>query len=698
MTVARGTRTTFKSPLPVLDPPSVAIVGASDRGRWPKLIHDNLVGGGYRGRIFPVNPRLKHIWGVSCYPELASLSEPPSHALVIVPAAAVVEALETGAAAGMKSATIYAGNIGEGFDPAVVSRGLALRDLVARTGLSISGPNCMGGNALREKFFGYPNAELSRLPAGSVAFVSQSGGTLQFFCKTAAERGVRFSYMLSSGNEIDLDIADFVNFFVDDPHTSVIALFAEGIRRPDVFMRAAARALAARKPIIVLKTGKSEESRDAAQSHTGAISGDYDVFKAVCERYGVVRCDTLDDMVEHILAFQAGRLPKGPRVGWVTTSGGTVDLLYDYIQEIGGIVSPAFTEETKLQIRGLVPAELALKNPLDAGIPSTEQNATDLGIAVASDDNVDMLAIASTLPSGKRKADPTSLKTILASTDKPVIAFGRMSYTPGAEALAFQQEIGAPFLQRLPETIRALGSLAFYSARAGRQVAIPRVPHGSSTLMTADRLAAALADRGVTLPRSAMASSPAEASAAAERLGFPVVLKVVSPQFAHKTEINGVRLDLRSGGDVEREAHALRDGVLTRDPKARIEGFLIQEMVKGVEMIVGAHSDPLYGPLLVVGAGGILVELTKDVAFRMLPVSEDDVRVMLADLQVGRLLGGYRGRPAADVDALVAAIRGLSEVYLDHRDVLADLEINPLIVLAKGDGVRAVDIRHVRKD
>ena len=695
MTGQASTRNTFKSPLPVLSPPSVAIVGASERARWPQDIFNSLRNNGYPGKIFPVNPRVKEVWGVPCYPDLASLPEAPSHALVIVPATAVIDALAKGVEAGLKSATVYAGNIGEGSDPEIVARGDALRALIARSGLSINGPNCMGGNALREKFYGYPNGELARLPAGGVACVSQSGGTLQFLCKTAADRGVRFSYMFSSGNEIDLDLADFVNFFVDDPNTKVIALFIEGIRRPEMFMRAAARALEAGKPIIAIKTGKSQKSREAAQSHTGAIAGDYDIFKAMCERYGIVRCESLDDMVEQMLAFQWGRLPKGPRVGWVTTSGGTVDLLYDYIEEIGGIVSPEFSDDTKAKIRHLVPAELALKNPLDAGIPSTDANSAEMSSAVANDPNVDILAWAGTLPTGKRKTDPTALKAILASTDKPVIAFGRMSYVLGPDALAFQEDVGIPFLQRLPETVRALSGLVFYGERAGRKVTALPEPHG--TAVEGEALTKALAAHGITPPRSAFATTPAAASAQAAKLGFPVVLKVVSPQFSHKTEIGGVRLDLRSGDAVEAAAKELQATINRLDPAAKVEGFLLQEMVSGVEIILGARTDPLYGPIIVVGAGGILVELTKDVAFRLLPVGADDARAMLAELKVSKLLDGYRGKPAADVDALVAAICGLSDYYLNHRHLLADLEINPVIVLPKGQGLRAVDVRPVRR-
>jgi len=506
----------YKSPASILCPPSVAIVGASERGRWPKVIFDNLRAAGYAGKIFPVNPRVSTVWDVPCFPTLSALPEPPSHALIIVPAPAVVDVLEEDVAAGLKSATVYANSIGEGLDAEIVARGEALRGLIARSGLTVSGPNCMGGNSLRERFFTYPNAELLQIPTGSVACVSQSGGSLQHICQAGAERGVKFSYMISSGNEIDLDLADFINHFVDDPHTKVIALFIEGIRRSEIFLRAAARALAAGKPIIAVKTGKSVQSCEAAQSHTGAISGDYDVFRAMCERYGIVHCNSLDDMVETMLVFQGGRLPKGPRVGWVTTSGGTVDLLYDYLEECRGIVSPEFSDDTKRKIGHLVPAEIGLKNPLDAGIPSTAANAAEMCIAVANDPNVDMLAWLGNLPTGRRKPDPGALKSILAATAKPVVAFSRTAYALGPDALAFQDDVGFPFLQSLPETVRALEALAFYGARSGRKVAALPEPEGKATTLERAALETALAAKGLTPPRSAFAATPEEAATGAD--------------------------------------------------------------------------------------------------------------------------------------------------------------------------------------
>ncbi len=686
-----STRMSFKSPLPVINPSSVAIVGASERARWPTDIFNNLNKGGFPGKIYPVNPRASEVWGQRAYPDLASMPEPPSHALVIVPSAAVLDVLEKGVAAGLKSATIYAGNLGEGTDPESVARGQGIRDLVTRSGLILNGPNCMGGNSLHHRFFGYPNHELVGLPPGGVAYVSQSGGMVQFFVKSAADRGVKFSAMFSSGNELDLDLADFVNYLVDDEQTKIIGLFIEGIRRPEAFMRAAARALAAGKPIIALKTGKSAKSRAAAQSHTGAISGDYEGFLALCERYGIVACQSLDDMVETVLAFQGGRLPKGPRVGWITTSGGTVDLLYDYIEEIGGTQAPEFSQETAAILRPIVPAEIGIKNPLDAGIPSTDENAITMCAAAANDPQVDMIAWAAVLPSSKRQPNAEVLRSLLERTDKPVIAFGRMAYALGPDALEFQDKVGFPYLQGLPQTIRAMGAMAFYGARSGREIEELPAPRGSA--LEATQLGEALASHGLTPPASGFGATPQAAADIAAHIGFPVALKLVSPQISHKTEVGGVRIGLGSKEDVMRAAQEIIKTVGERAPDAIVEGFLVQEMAKGVEVLLGVRTDPLYGPMMVVGAGGVFVELMKDISCRLLPIGEAQAREMISELKLAKLLAGYRGAAPAHMDALVRAICGLSDFYMDHRHTLTDLEVNPLIVLEEGKGVRAVDIR-----
>jgi acyl-CoA synthetase (NDP forming) len=471
--VATADKNLFRSAVSTLQPRSLAIVGASERARWPSDIYKNLREFGYPGRIAFVNPRQTQVFGQPCYPSLRDLPEPVDHALVIVPAAAVPDVLTDAEDTGVSSATIYASMMGDGEEPESKARGAWLDDFVARSRLRVAGPNCMGAYSYRERLFGYPNTELCRLAPGSAACIFQSGGTIQFWMKAAADRGLRFSYCITSGNEPDLGLADYLNFVIDDPETQQVVLFIEGIRRPEAFMHAAGRALAMGKPILAIKTGATAESQAASQSHTGAIAGDYAAYLAMCDRYGIVNFRSLDDLVEAALAFEGGRLPKGPRIGFVTTSGGTVDLLYDYA-ETEAAVMPDFTDATKAALKPMMQEGIAPKNPLDVGIPSTIEIAARICETAAQDSNVDMVAWASPMP---RKSDAwgdvSALRALRAKTDKPIVGFGRMIYQVSDSHIAAQEAAGFPFLQGIQPTIRALNGLWFHAARRGRTPAAP---------------------------------------------------------------------------------------------------------------------------------------------------------------------------------------------------------------------------------
>ncbi len=687
----------FRSPAPILKAESIALVGASDRARWPTTIYENLKSGGFPGTVYPVNPRREEVWGVPCYPDFAALPATVDLALVIVPAEAVPGVVADGIARGIKAAVVYAANIGEGTDPEIVARGARLKAMCAEAGVTLAGPNCMGGMAVRERLFLYPNAAICRRPPGPVACVFQSGGTLQFWVQTAQSRGIRFSYALSSGNELGLDLADYIDFLVDDPETRTIVLFIEGIRRMDAFKAACARALAAKKPIVAIKTGRTQRSREAAQSHTGAIGGDWAGYLALCERYGIVNCPTLDDLTETVLAFQQGRLPRGPRIGVVTTSGGTVDLMYDYAEDEGAVM-PAFARATVERIRPHIPPEMTPKNPLDSGIPAGNRTLAAICEAVLDDPSVDMLALAAQISAGRASLEAGEpIRALRDHSAKPIIAFGRMRYAFSEDSIRYQDHVGIPHLQGIPETLRALNALAAYGARAGRKVpALPK-PKGRAADLEGRAFEKLLAAHDVTPPRSALCAGAAEAARAARRIGFPVALKAVAPKFSHKTEVGGVLLGLASAKEVEAGVGTLAARIRKADRKAEITGYLVQEMVSGVEMIVGAREDPVYGPVILLGAGGVLVELVRDAAVRLLPVGPRDVRAMLAELRAAKLLAGFRGQGPADVDALVKAVVGLGRVFLDHRGHLADLEVNPLIVRPAGQGVAAVDVRPVRR-
>ncbi len=687
-----------KSPAPLLTAKSVAIVGATERSHWPTNIFSNLKQSGYPGPVWPVNPKREEVWGETCWPDISALPDVPELLLLIIPAAAVPGVLEQGIGLGVKSAIVYANGIGEGLDPEVIARGAALKSLIGDAGIAVCGPNCMGLACVREKLYLYPHTHISEMEPGPVGLVFQSGGTLSYLVRTGRDRGLRFSYCISSGNELDLDMSDYMNFLVDDPHTEIIQLFIEGIRKPDAFMAAAARALAAGKPIVAIKTGRSEGSREAARSHSGAIAGDFEAFDAMCERYGIVNCPSLDDMIETTLAFQCGRLPRGQRMAFMTASGGTVDLLYDYVAAEGASM-PDLEPASVAAIRKLVNPDVTVKNPIDIGSPIGATNISapaEITRIMAADPNIDMVGWALNLPGTDRGArNPEIVQQVLAATDKPVVGFARMNHMVNQAGLDYQDTTGMPFLQGLAPTVRAMNALWFYGARKGRAVAELPPAAGTQADTAGEALQAALAACGITPPAGAFADSARDAVRAAEAIGFPVALKIVSADISHKTEAGGVRLGLRDGAEVTAAADQMAASVAAAG--AALDGFLVQEMVDGIEMIVGARIDALYGPMMVVGAGGVLVELVKDASFRLLPLTRDDAGAMLDELKAVRLLHGYRGSPAADLDALVAAICTLSDFFLDHRTWLADLEINPLVVLEKGNGVRAVDIRPVRR-
>ena len=543
-----GHNTLFRSAVSTLQAKSLAIVGASERAKWPSEIYRNLRDAGYPGRILLVNPRQTEVFGERCYPSLRDLPEPVDHALVIVPAAGVPDVLTDGEAGGIKSATVYSSMLGDGDDPESKVRGAWLKDFVATSRLRVSGPNCMGFYAYRERLMGYPNTDLCKLEPGSTACLFQSGGTIMFWMRSAADRGMRFSYCVTTGNEPDLGLTDYLNFVIDDPNTKQIVLFIEGIRRPEAFMHAAARALAVGKPILAIKTGVTAKSQAASQSHTGAIAGDYAAYRAMCERYGVVNCRSLDDLVETALAFEGGRLPKGPRIGFVTTSGGTVDLLYDYSDAEGAEI-PDFTDATKAALKPLMQDGITPKNPLDVGIPSTMEVTAKWCVTVANDPNIDMVAWASPMPAKDTAwGDVTPLRKILDQTDKPMLGFGRIMHQVADHHIASQKLAGFPFLQGQEQTVRALNALWFYAARKGRvPAALPPAPPSDLTPAT---LEATLSRYGIALPQSATVATAAEAAQAAARMGFPVVLKIQSRDILHKTEAGGVALNLKDAAAV----------------------------------------------------------------------------------------------------------------------------------------------------
>lgn len=691
--------TTFRSPESIFRPQSIAIVGASETAgwsNWSRVIRENLDDAGIDIPIYPVNPRRETVWGERAYPGLDRLPAAADLALVIVPARAVPAVLREGAAAGVKAAIVYASGFGEGEDGAGADLGEELR-AVAAGGMRICGPNCMGGVSLHENLLLYPSNPVTRvrgLPAGDVGVVFQSGGTFQFWLQAGATRGLGFSYGITSGSELDLDLADYIDFMVSDEKTSIICALVEGVRRPAAFVEAARRALAAGKPLLVVKIGRSSGGTASAKSHTGILAGDDAVFDAVCERYAIVRCDSLDDMIDAALVMRKRRIPPGARAAMVTYSGGAKGLFLDQA-EIAGVEFAQLAPETLGTIAPLLDPGLAPGNPLDAGalIPYDQPRFASVCGAIVNDPNVDILAIQGQLPSlAEDRQNPQPFADIAASTDKPVFAYARTRQNVLEPGRAFQEKTGIAFIQGIPEATRTLRSVIDHGKRrraratAGATAAV--VPHAPGTNPAGD-----LEGYGLTLPRSAEAADVDAVVAAARAIGYPVVLKALAPEIVHKTEFNAVRVDLRDDGDAAAAATEMAAACAARGIAI---SFLIQEMVRGLEVVIGARMDPGFGPILVVGLGGVLVEVLDDVVIRLLPVEPPEVLAMLGELRAARLFGAFRGRAIPDVDALATAATGLGRFFLERQSWISDVEVNPLIVLEQGRGVRAVDVRIIR--
>ncbi len=688
----------FRNVDPLLKPKSIAIVGASETGGdgWSRVLFNNLKEADFPVPTYLINPRREELWGEKVYPNFASLPEAVDHALIIVPARFVNDMIREGVDNGLKAATIFSASFGEGRKKIGLERGEELKAIIAESGISVCGPNCMGLFCLPQDIQLYPTTRLRNLPKGEIGGIFHSGGTLGYWFAQAAQRGLGFSYAMSCGNEFGLDSADYLNFLVDDADTEIIVGMIESVRRPKEFMEAARRAFEAKKPVILMKLGSSELGKEQAKTHTGAVAVDDDVFNAMCHRYGITRCKSIDEMVDFALAFRQKRLPRGNKLAVVTTSGGAVGLTLEAIGDEGGQLA-TLSSETFKKMDEFVPEGVDVHNPMDAGstLAGKVPDFCELCEMFAADDDVDIIAVQGRVPLADDPVKtPESYIKLKNSTDKPIFAFTRMAQNCDAALREFQDGAGMPFLFSVPTMVRSMQALVHYGE--ARRRGLPELPaaSGDAANVSEERLADVLSKCGLTAPQQLVASDPDRAATAASKIGFPVVLKIVSDEISHKTEAGGVILDLQ-------DADAVREAAIDLQNKIgadKISGFLVQEMVDGLEMLVGVREDPDFGPLVVVGLGGIFVELMKDVSLRLAPVNEADAKEMLSELRGAKALDGFRGQAPRDVGALVKSIVALSDFFVDHRTWLSEIEVNPVIVLEEGKGVRAVDVRPVRRD
>jgi acetyltransferase len=694
---------------PLMKPDSVAVVGASPRMNRATRVIDNLHRFGYRGRVFPINPRHREIHGLPCYPDLASTPETPDTVVVAIPAEQVPAVLTAAVERGVRGAVVLSSGFAEAGADGQARQAL-LERLAAERGLLVCGPNCYGVFNIRLGSATFSADMRDPLP-GAVALVSQSGGFSHAIAEhLMQQRRVGLSYIVSCGNQAGVGVEDYVEFLVDDADTAVIGLFVEGFRRPETLRRAAARARERRKPIVALKVGRSENARQAMLAHTGSLAGTPEIIEGVFRQSGILQVTTLNEMLDTLALLPAARGHGAGRWRTAVLSGlgGECGRVAD-VADREGIELPPLSPETVAALRAVLPDFGNPRNPLD-GTGAMYEHAEifpRLVDVLLRDDAVDVVAVnmRANVPRPGGWAPSREFARVLAAaargaTDRLVFCFG--SHAAGdldGEVVAPLAEVGVPFLESTETAMQALRHARAY-ARFVERPSPPAPPpprpraarpatHG--VLANADALRL-LREFGIPVVETVSAPDADGAVKVAEGLGYPVVVKIDAPDLPHKTDVGGVRVGC---GDAASVREAFRDvvgGVRARVPAARIDGVLVQRMITGgLEMILGIKRDPLFGPAVVCGFGGVFTEILRDVALRVPPLGRDDAREMIGELRGVALLRGARGRRPADVAALAEAIVALAALAEAHRDGLRALDLNPLLVLDEGRGVVAVD-------
>nr|WP_230980341.1 acetate--CoA ligase family protein [Oryzicola mucosus] len=685
----------------IFSPRSIAIVGASQDaskigGRPLQLLQKY----GYAGTIFPVNKSGGTVQSLPAFQSIEALPETPDLAVIAVPAEVAVDAVEQCAARGVRAAVILSAGFSEmGEDGA--RQQARLTQIAENSGMRILGPNCLGAVGVAEKAIATFSVVLEeRMPdAGSVGIVSQSGNLGSFTMRQAGERGIGISRFMTTGNECDIDIADAIAFLARDPGTSTILCCMETCRDGAKLIEALSLAHDAGKPVIVLKIGTSDAGQVAAASHTGALAGADQVFDAVFRSTGALRVASIEELLDvgHAATIVgSGELPKGNGVALLAASGGFGVMMAD-AASAAGLAIPELSASTQRRIRAAIPYA-APRNPVDttAQISSRPEILTEVLSAVVDDQACDLtiLLLSSSLFLPRlrevyvrsltevRQRYPDRLLVLCGSGPKDILAKINAMGIPTVEGIDAVCKAAAGLLR-----LRAALSKTHANVEVARAV-----PLSSEAFANESKAKAVLAQAGIPILEERVASDLTSALTAAREIGYPVVLKILSSDIAHKTEVGGVVVGLATP-EALAEAHAgMTTRVAEKAPDARIDGVLVAEMASdGVELIIGTKKDPIFGPVVVAGLGGIFAELMQDVALRLAPVDERQAMEMLSSLKAFKLLDGARGRPKADVTAAAKVISSLSKFAVAHVGSVAEIDINPLLVRPQGKGAVALD-------
>lgn len=679
--------------LPSLDklfrPRSVAILGASSSptkiGGRPVA---SLLQNQFDGPVYPVNPRSDTVQGLRAYGSVLEIDEPVDLAICSVPDAAVKTALTQCAEKGVGAVIVFSSGFAEVGEEGAQAQ-LEIADLVRSAGMRMMGPNCMGMvNFAANTVGSFHPAFGEDLVAGRIGLVSQSGAFGGLSYMLARERRQSLSFMLTTGNEADVDIADCTAFLAEDPNTDVILLYMEGCRHGPKFVEALERARANRKPVVAVKLGRTEAGAAAAASHTAALAGEDSVVDAIFKQFGVYRASSIEEFFDIARACVVGQLPRNDRVAMVTVSGGVGVLMADDAHSRGLDVAE-MPEESQATMLEMVPFA-GPRNPIDVtGQILNDMSLMSRTMSLVTEAKIDYGSIVAF--QGSLGRNPVYLDDSLQGwieragqydqTQFVISGFCSAEYTQAVE------DAGVLVFEEPTHATRAVSALRSFGRAFAQKVDKPDVgaaiPIPTGNLDEAEALALVRA-AGLATPDVRAVTSADEAHAAAEALGYPVVVKVLSPDILHKSDIGGVKVGLRDADEV-RDAFNAVTAAGASQAGAEVRGALVAPMLSGgVETILGVQRDPVFGPLVMFGLGGVFVESLKDVTFRVAPFGVEEAHRMIREINAYPILTGLRGQPPSDLDSLAEALSNLSVFAKANEQHLQSLDINPYVVRERG--------------
>ena len=694
----------------LLQPKSVAIIGdtpGAGRGGW---IHEQLVRLGYAGPIYPVNPKYDQIRGVKAYPSLLDIAAPVEFAAVALGASHAIRVMQECAQTQVRAALFVASGFAEaGLAGKTIQN--ELRRLALEHGIAVCGPNCYGIANIHGCFAAYGGSLTQPLRPGPIALLFQSGALTHTVMDPVAARTSGYSYIITTGNEAVIELADYVAAIADDPHTRVIACFVEGFKTPERFFAAARRAIDQGKRLVILKTGRSELGRRAALAHTGSLTGPDDVYEALFRQLGIARVADLDELIETAeLLSRTAQAPTGA-AAIVSISGGSSSVAADLAQQLGLTLAP-IEPATSARLQAILPPFATPQNPLDltGAIGGDPQLLPSALTALVADPEVKAVALALNTPIGGDEPGQLLYQAMCRAVAASAAASATLHVVFSLSSGQFDPEIvrimhasGVPLLMGMRESLAALAHWQRDSVDIGMRdpvalagaeltLAAQLVRQSAAATLGEHAAKAVLAAAGIPICQEIEAATLEAAVRAAEQIGYPVALKINSPDILHKTEAGCVRLGLDSPQAVADAFQAICDRASRYRPDARIDGVLVQEMVDGgFETLVGIANYAGLGPMIVFGLGGIFAELLDDWAMRAAPIAEVEARAMIAETRAARILAGWRSGPPLDVAALAQVLVQVSQLAWQLRDTIAAIDINPVVVLPLGQGIKVVD-------